>query len=128
MSAPNISYFKFADERLGYGHTVRDMTEEELQSEFKYLEKCLDPKRVGGSGGCDDSIWRDGCYRRAGYQFSFEDLATVLVRHDYDKFWCPRYVPRKDDDLARAYIREFEHDAKYWIWLEDDAIHEVEEE
>lgn len=128
MSVPNISYFKFADKALGYFHTVRDMTEEELQREFKYLEKCLDPKRVGGSGGCDQSIWLDGHYRSAGYQFRFKDQATVLVKYDYDRFWCPRYVPRKDDDLARAYIREFEPEAQYWIWLEYDAIHEVGEE
>ena len=44
-----VSYFKFADEKLGYGHTVRDATKEEIENEIKYLHRCLDMDFWGNS-------------------------------------------------------------------------------
>jgi hypothetical protein len=113
-----ISYFKFADEKLGYGHTVRDATEEEIEREIKYLNRCLDFDYIGGSGGCDQAIWHDGYYRCAGYQYSFVDCCRVLIKDGWSRGWWTRWAPNRDPELIEKYISEFDPDTEEWVYCD----------
>lgn len=112
-----VSYFKFADKRLGYGHTVRDMTKEELESEFKYLNRFLDFDYIGGTGGCHD-FWNDGYYRYAGYQFFIEDGCKILV-NDGGRGWYSRHSPSRDPNLIEKYISAYDPETSEWMYADD---------